>query len=168
VSRLRTTTRARRAVAQGFAVAVGALFALVVGLGQPVSAAPNDGQTLTTAVPVAAVAVPPGCSSGNLCFWNGADYGDGPGELSGSNSNWRAFSHSSCRKPNNPSDRTWSDCASSIYNNGTSCTAVVWLAAGYGEGHEALARGQGVRNLSTWHVDTGPWDNNISANNWLC
>lgn len=158
----RTASGVRRGGRLGLAVAVASLFTLGVGLGQPVSAAPTDGLTLTSAVPVAAAAAPPGCSAGNLCFWNGTGYSDGPGELSGSNSNWNAFSHSSC-----PSG-TWTNCASSLYNNGTSCTAVVWLSAGYTEGRESLARGQGVTNLATWNVDTGPWNNNISANNWAC
>ena len=162
VSKLRRTTRVRHGVAQGLAVAVVALFALVVGLGQPVSAASNDSPTLTATVSVAAAAAPPGCSAGNLCFWNDTARTDGPGELSGTNSNWAAFSHSSC--PSN----TWTNCASSLYNNGTSCTAVVWLTAGFTEGREFLGRGQGVTNLATWNTDTGPWNNNISANSWSC
>jgi len=160
------TTPVRRGIVQGFAMAVVALFAVVVGLSQPASAVPNAELTLTATVSAAVTAAPSGCSSGNLCFWNGTNYSDGPGELSNSNSNWHAFSHSSCTA--SASGGTWTNCASSIYNNGTNCTAVVWLSAGYSEGNEYLARGQGVTNLATWNTDTGPWNNNISANSWSC
>lgn len=161
--RMGTVTRGRRGVVQGFAMAVAALFALVVGVGQPASAAPEAaGLTVTAAAPAVAAAAPSGCSAGNLCFWNGTGYSDGPGELAGSNSNWAVFSHSTC------GSGTWNNCASSLYNNGTSCTAVVWLSAGYTEGNEYLAKGQGVTNLATWNTDTGPWNNNISANSWSC
>ncbi|MFC7534736.1 peptidase inhibitor family I36 protein [Actinoplanes sp. GCM10030250] len=147
---------------RGLAVVLTALFALVIGIGQPASAATQAGLTLTAAEPVSALAAPAGCTAGNLCFWNGTGWNSGPGKLSGSNPNWAAFSHQGC--PNNK----WTNCASSIYNNGTSCTAEVWLSANYTEGREFLARGQGVSNLATWHTDTGPWNDNISANSWSC
>ncbi|TQS41201.1 peptidase inhibitor family I36 protein [Cryptosporangium phraense] len=170
MSKLHTgaTARGRRAVGRWSAAVVAVLFALVmgVGLGQPASAATagsaSSGLTLTAVSPAAAAAAPSGCSAGNLCFWKDANMVDGPGELSGTNSNWAAFSHQSC------ASHTWNNCASSLYNNGTSCTALVWLSAGFTEGVESLGRGQGVKNLTTWNVDTGPWNDNISANSWSC
>jgi hypothetical protein len=55
-----------------------------------------------------------GCSASYFCFWNNANFNDGPGKLSGNNPSWYVFSHSSC--PNG----TWADCASSLDNAGTS------------------------------------------------
>ncbi|WP_377267543.1 peptidase inhibitor family I36 protein [Peterkaempfera sp. SMS 1(5)a] len=69
---------------------------------------------------------PRGCSAGNFCFYNNAEYNDGPGQLSGNNANFTVFSHPSCQT------HTWNDCISSVYNHGTSGLGVnVYRDANY-------------------------------------
>lgn len=115
------------------------------------------------AVVTAPAAVPAGCSATFLCFWNNANFDDGPGKLSGTNSSWFDFSHSSC--PNG----TWADCVSSIFNDGTSCTARVWFLAGFGGPTLEIARGSGISNLTTLPNGVGgTWNDNIEANDWVC
>ncbi|GGN15018.1 peptidase inhibitor family I36 protein [Streptomyces fuscichromogenes] len=99
-------------------------------------------------------AVPSGCSAGYLCFWVNIGYSDGPGKLSGSNTNWTAFSHSTCQTG------TWNDCASSIYNDGVNDNAVVYTDAGYSGSSGVIDRGVGG-DLSA------AWNDVISSNSWV-
>jgi peptidase inhibitor family I36 len=149
-----------------FAVAAPALL-LVFGLAGAAPAAmaathPGTSQAKATAV-MHPAAVPAGCTSTNLCFWNNAGFNDGPGRLSGTNSSWFSFSHSSC--PNG----TWADCVSSIFNDGSSCTARVWFLSGFGAPTLSIARGNGFSNLTQVQTGLGvSWNDEIEANDWVC
>lgn len=124
--------------------------------------APPVSHTAPTVVTTPA-AVPAGCSATFLCFWNNAGFNDGPGKLSGTNSSWFDFSHGSC--PNG----TWADCVSSIYNDGTSCTARVWFLTGFGAPSLEIARGSGISNLTTVQTGLGvSWNDQIESNDWVC
>ncbi|WP_369404422.1 peptidase inhibitor family I36 protein [Streptomyces albus] len=103
-----------------------------------------------------AAAAPAGCTSTNVCFWDGYNYSDGPGKLSGWNSNWSVFKTSRC------SDGDWENCASSVYNNGTSCSAVLWTGRSYSGSRLTLGRGSGQTRLSS------TMNNAISSNSWSC
>ncbi|WBB77276.1 peptidase inhibitor family I36 protein [Micromonospora sp. WMMD882] len=101
--------------------------------------------------------------SGYLCFWDGTNYAGTPGKLSGANTNWTAFPRSGC-----PSG-TWNDCASSIWNEGLSCDAVVHSAANYGGDPWVIKRDTGAANLADWKRPSGGnWNNVISSNKWFC
>jgi hypothetical protein len=122
----------------------------------PVPANKNSSASASSYLSAAVVkpaAVPSGCSATYFCFWNGTGYSDGPGKLSGTNSNWTAFSHSSC-----PSG-TWNDCASSDYNDGVNDNALLWTAAGYSGSVGIVYRGTGGDFNSTFN-------NLVSSNSW--
>ncbi|MEV0183472.1 peptidase inhibitor family I36 protein [Streptomyces sp. NPDC050625] len=108
---------------------------------------------MTSFTSVKAAAAPAGCPSSYFCFWVNAGYSDGPGKLSGKNSDWSAFGHSSC-----PSG-TWNDCASSDYNNGVSCDAVVWTGKSYGGTGGWVPKGTGGNFNSTFN-------DAVSSNSW--
>lgn len=115
----------------------------------------NQGQSATVA-PLKSVkiaAAPSGCTSGNFCFWVNPGYSDGPGKLSGKNRDWSVFAHSSCP------GGTWNNCASSDYNNGVSCDAVVWTGTGYGGTGGWVWKGTGGDFTSTFN-------NAVSSNSW--
>ncbi|WP_405853862.1 peptidase inhibitor family I36 protein [Streptomyces sp. NBC_01515] len=104
------------------AFAVASVIALLGTAAATGTAVASDSQGISGQ---AVAAVPSGCSAGNFCFWNNSYYGDGPGQVSGNNSNYTVFPHSSCPY------QTWNDCISSVYNDGTSGLGVaVYLDAG--------------------------------------
>ncbi|MFI5841868.1 peptidase inhibitor family I36 protein [Catenuloplanes sp. NPDC051500] len=120
--------------------------------------AAESAAVVAQSAPVTTLAAPANCGATYLCFWNNTNYSDGPGKVSGSNTNWGNFSHSSCP------DGTWSDCASSIYNNGTSCVAHVYYYENYGAPVLNVSRGSGYASLGT--ISGYDWNNNIRSNNW--
>jgi hypothetical protein len=141
------------------AVAAGAVLAMGGLAGTSAASSANgSGGTSAAVMPtsVKVAAAPAGCSSGNVCFWNGENYtGAGPGQLSGRNSDWSVFRQSAC--PNG----TWDNCASSVYNNGVSCKAVLWTGKGYTGGFFSLSRGSGETQLASSH------NNAFSSNSWI-
>ncbi|QFZ20127.1 peptidase inhibitor family I36 protein [Saccharothrix syringae] len=107
---------------------------------------------------VSAMAAPAGCDLGNVCFWVNSGYRDGPGQLAGTNNDWRVFAHGSC-----PGD-TWNNCASSVYNHGRSCWAYLW--DGFNRtlgtlGNIGLNREVGISNLADWGFNDA-----ASSNSW--
>jgi len=125
--------------------------------------APPTNTTPVAVAPASTAAAPANCTAGNLCFWNNINYNDGPGRLSGTNASWFNFSHSTC--PNG----TWADCASSVYNNGNSCTARVWYLTNFGAPHLDIPRGTGYPNLTLVPTGLGnSWNDNIESNSWVC
>jgi hypothetical protein len=88
------------------------------------------------------------------------------GKLFGKNSDWSTFKHAAC--PNG----TWSNCASSVYNNGDNCRAQLWNAVGFkntaGTSPLVLARQTGVPRLAGTSLGGGSWDHAIRSNNWIC
>ena len=126
---------------------------------------PDGRLSITASAPVkAALAPPAGCSSGNICFWRNANWGDGPGELSDRNPNWGVFAHQAC--PNH----TWSNCISSAYNNGVSCSAVLWAGTNYtGDSRThslTLDRGGYEINMAANEVSGNAFNDVISSNSW--
>jgi hypothetical protein len=104
-------------------------------------------------------AAPVGCPSGSLCVWNNPGFTDGPGTPNGT---WFNFPHPTC--PNG----TWADCASSIYNNGNSCTARVWSSAGFGGPSLSITRGTSIANLGAISAGGTNWNDNIESSAWIC
>ncbi|NJP99713.1 peptidase inhibitor family I36 protein [Streptomyces zingiberis] len=101
--------------------------------------------------------------SGYLCFWKDANYAGSPGKLSGSNTRWSAFAHSSCQTG------TWDNCASSIANEGLSCEAVVYENPNYGGSSWVINRDTSAANLVNWSKPSGGnWNDAISSNSWWC
>jgi hypothetical protein len=106
---------------------------------------------------------PSGCSAGDFCFWNNINYNDGPGRVSGDNTSFWAFPHSSC--PNG----TWANCISSVFNNGTSGMGVdVYDQTGYNGDHYCVPDNVGLPNLTEVdYTGTSLWMNdNIESNYW--
>ena len=86
------------------------------------------------------------------------------GRFSGSNPHWGIYGQSQC------ASRTWDNCASSVINYGTHCTARMWADDNYGGAHIDILRGNGYINL-TDHYITWPWrswNDEISSNSWVC
>lgn len=107
-------------------------------------------------------AVPSGCGSGNFCFWNNANFDDGPGQVSGDNANYTEFPHASCPYG------TWNDCISSLYNNGTSGLGVdVFLDANYGLPDMCIPDNSGYAVLPEYYPGTSVvLNDSISSNLW--
>jgi hypothetical protein len=102
--------------------------------------------------------------SGYLCFWKDPNWSGGFGKVEDRNSDWRKF-YGGCG-----TERHWSDCVSSIRNEGLSCEAVVYNVIGYGEPHWVINRDTEASDLRQWGRPDGggTWDNAISSNNWWC
>lgn len=132
---------------------------LFLGVAPGVAGASSAGEPPTrSTAEVAPTAAPAGCTATNVCFWVHANFVDGPGRLSGTNPDWRAFGHASC------GGGTWNNCASSVYNNGSRCWADLWDGFNYtlgARGSLSLNRGVGITNLVPWD-----FDNAISSNSW--
>ncbi|WP_329205796.1 peptidase inhibitor family I36 protein [Streptomyces sp. NBC_00683] len=117
---------------------------------------------------VGTLAVPAGCTAGNLCFWVNDNWNDGPGRLYGDNPDWGVYSHSTCQTG------TWADCASSVYNNGNSCTATVYYLENYRAPKLTISRQSGYSSLSAVQLGydddgnwvPGNWNDNIRSNKW--
>ena len=129
--------------------------------GKPAAAAPQ------TAHRTAAGAISPqaigDCPSTYFCFWVDAGYSGGPGKFSGNNTNWGAYSHSTCN------NGTWADCASSGYNHGTSGLGVeVWSGTGYTGLSACLPRGWSNDNFANlvWPGTSTSFNDSISSNYW--
>jgi|SRR5215475_9948781 len=58
------------------------------------------------------------CAGGDLCFWVNINKGGAKGRVSGNNDYW-TWPQTQCQ------EGTWSNCASSIWNNGNTCD--VWV-----------------------------------------
>jgi hypothetical protein len=101
------------------------------------------------------------CNPGDLCFWVNENKGGAKGRVSGDNSSW-SWAQSSC------ANGTWNNCASSIQNNGRTCTVNVFEHAGYGGARLTLVRGTYISSLGghwiTFPVDS--WNDDIQSNRW--
>jgi hypothetical protein len=134
------------------------LLGAMAGTSAASSANGSDQQSQVSAAAFKSVkiaAAPSGCSSGNFCFWPNAGYSPAgnPGELSGRNADWSVFYRGDC-----PNDN-WDNCASSDYNNGNSCEAVVWTGKSYSGTAGWVLRGTGGNFNSTFN-------NAVSSNSW--
>jgi len=111
-----------------------------------------------------AQAAPSGCASGALCAWEDENYLTNSttvhASFFGNNQHWSDFAQSACQSGN------WNDCASSIFNNGTQCTAHVYWDAGFGLPRINVPRGTGYAQLDQNMPDGRNWNDKISSNNW--
>ncbi|MFD5391132.1 peptidase inhibitor family I36 protein [Streptomyces sp. NPDC127074] len=98
-----------------------------------------------------AQAAPSDCARKYLCAYPQTNYRGGAGPVQDSNPDLRQY----------PKFRH----VQSIFNNGASCTALLWSKPGYGGVRHTLSRGDGYPNLD--HIPeyrtTG-----IQSNSWSC
>lgn len=128
-------------------------------------AAATGSGTASGTARIGARPAPPGCTATHLCFWVNVNFSDGPGQLAGTNASWFAFPERACQTG------TWADCASSLYNDGTQCTARVWFLQNFGGPSLEIARGDGFSDLVNVPISGIPganWNDNIEANDWVC
>ncbi len=97
------------------------------------------------------------CALGDLCFWTAKSYAGTMGHVSGTNTDWRQLYASNCPGTG------WNDCAQSAYNNGRSCTALLYDAIGGTGAYHTLARGDGTPDMYA-----GSYLKKVSANRWSC
>ncbi|MDQ1647696.1 MAG: hypothetical protein QOJ50_3880 [Cryptosporangiaceae bacterium] len=128
---------------------------------QAATASATAGATPKAATTKAVTTQDTSCAGGDLCFWQDDDKGGAKGRVSGNNSAW-SWSRSGCP------DGTWNNCASSIQNNGNSCSVKVYDNAGYSGAVLTLTRGTYISSLSgywiTFPVDS--WNDDIQSNKW--
>lgn len=116
-------------------------------------------------VDAAALAGMSDCPLSWFCVWNNTNFSDGPGKWQ--NNEWRYtnWRHDSC--PN----KSWNDCASSLYNHGQSCKVTFYENIDFGPGafFYQLPRGSYLANLALdkWSDGTSP-NNKISSHQWFC
>ncbi|MGW4907878.1 peptidase inhibitor family I36 protein [Streptomyces sp. NPDC004270] len=133
-----------------------------VSAAKPAAAAPQavQGAEASTAVSPQAIT---DCPSTYFCFWMDAGYPGAPGKLSGSNPDWRVFSHTGC------ANGTWSDCASSGYNHGTSGLGVeVYRDINYSGLSACLPKDWSNSNFANlvWPGTSSSFNDSISSNYW--
>jgi hypothetical protein len=106
-----------------------------------------------------------GCADGKFCFWMHKNFSGSKGQVSGSNRNWQEF-QGGCTEPDR---RHWSNCASSVRNEGLFCEAVIYSEADYLGGSWVINRDTEVANLAN-HANPagGNWNDTISSNSWWC
>ena len=132
------------------AMALAVMVTVVAGLiaPSPAQASPNGKADCNTA--------------GWLCFWVDANFQGKMGHFSGHNTRWDMFPQSDCQ-----ANRSWEDCATSIYNRGVNCEAVVYEARNYGGSNFVINRGTFAENLVSWPKPSGGnWNDKISSNRW--
>jgi hypothetical protein len=103
------------------------------------------------------------CPSTYLCFWVNSGFTANWGKFAGNNPSWGAYSQSEC------AGGTWNDCASSLYNNGSTEQALVWQNNSYKGGYACVARGTTMySNLANWTYanNSASMNDSISSNDW--
>jgi hypothetical protein len=103
------------------------------------------------------------CPSTYLCFWVNANWGGAMGKLAGPNPTWTVFPQSQCRGGN------WNDCASALYNHGSSDQALVYENVGESGPYACIPRGTTeFANLTQWvySQDGHSMNDSISSNAW--
>lgn len=129
----------------------------------PVYVGPGRAPSAALARPAAESA----CPASYFCAWVNANYSIGPGQWAGDNPNWLDFAESSC------ASHTWNDCASSIYNHGTSGDSVeVYQNVNYGGASACISDNTAYADLADY-VYPGTdisMNDSISSNYWntLC
>lgn len=125
----------------------------------------TDHMVVQAASVPAVVAAPAGqaascAGTGALCLYVNSGFVDGPGKLTGSNADWRAFAHASCQT------RNWSDCVSSI-DNETSTGNTVFKNINGGGDSRCILTDTSFSNLATAKYVTGAksiMNDSISSN----
>ncbi|WP_405099769.1 peptidase inhibitor family I36 protein [Micromonospora sp. NBC_01412] len=103
-----------------------------------------------------------GCPQTYFCVWAASDFNDGPGKWQNDEANYAAWGHGTC-----PSG-TWSNCVSSVFNNGQNCAVTFYDGSSYtGAFFYRLQRGGYLANLAydKWSDGTSPNDK-ISSHKW--
>ncbi|RPE43741.1 peptidase inhibitor family I36 [Streptomyces sp. Ag109_O5-1] len=133
------------------------------GHSRPAAAAPQAVQGSVSASDELSPQAKSDCPSTYFCFWQDAGYPGTPGKFSGNNTNWGAYSHSGC------ANGTWSDCASSGYNHGTSGLGVeVWSGTSYTGLSACLPKDWSHNDFSqlVWPDTDTSFNDSISSNFW--
>ena len=143
-------------------VAAAAMLGIGLGSAGPAQAAPA---APTVSADTASPRALTGCNSGNLCFWNGINFNDGPGQVAGNNQDWRLFPKQTCPSPGH----TWSDCVSSLFNNGNFDAVDVYQNINYGGAAACIAKGTGFADLTqfVYPNTTINMNDTISSNFWF-
>lgn len=128
-------------------IAVAAAAALSLAAGLAAAAPAANAAVGSAASPVAAAVNAHGCPAGDLCVYDGLNYTGSFYGIFGYSTNDTGiydFTH-----------------AESVFNNGTSCTAIYWTGTDFTGTPRALARGTGLASLQytdAWH--------HIYSNSW--
>ncbi|GAA0495549.1 hypothetical protein Ade02nite_18480 [Paractinoplanes deccanensis] len=103
--------------------------------------------------------------SGLLCFWQHRNFSGVFGHVEFSNGDWR-YLDGGCQEPDG---RHWSNCASSIRNEGRNCEAVVYDLPNYAGASWVINRDTEAADLTQWGMPgSDNWNDKISSNNWWC
>ncbi|GID30450.1 peptidase inhibitor family I36 protein [Paractinoplanes brasiliensis] len=103
--------------------------------------------------------------SGWLCFWQHANFGGRFGHVVNSNTDWSYF-NGGCDEADR---RRWSNCASSIRNEGLHCEAVVYDGINMTGASWVINRDTEAADLADWGMPGGGnWNDKISSNSWWC
>src|SRR5690348_7399782 len=98
------------------------------------------------------------CPSTNVCWWEDAGYTGRMGHSVGNQENLKRR-----ETPAAHCDGTWNDCASSVYNHGTSgCAVFLFVDAGYTGKYHTLAKGD-KESIPSW--DPG-FNDKLSSIRW--
>jgi hypothetical protein len=103
------------------------------------------------------------CPQTYFCVWVDGNYQGPRGQFQDSNPSWGSFYQSACRSG------TWSDCASSGFNNGTSgMGVVVWDESGYYGHSRCLPKGWRHPYFTQvyWGDGSANINDKISSNEW--
>lgn len=107
------------------------------------------------------------CPATYLCVWVNINYSLGPARFAGNNDHWSAFHSDACQV------KSWNDCASSGFNNGTSGLGVeVWRDTYYKGAPACLPKGWHHPDFTklVWPGTSFTFNDSISSNKWtdLC
>lgn len=104
------------------------------------------------------------CPASNFCAWDNYNFSGGPGEWSGNAPNYTFWPHSGCGFT---SLYTWDNCASSVYNHGTSCNLTFYDGINYTGAHYNLPRGSYLARMTLDKMsDGGSANDRISSHRW--
>lgn len=125
------------------------------------------------AVPAAAeptgdvsVAAREDCGAGNFCAWVNPGFNDGPGQWPGNAPNYTKWGHRSCGLG---SLWTWTNCATSVYNHGNSCTVTIYSDINYRGAYIVLPRGSYLADMRADRMSDGASANDrVSSHAWSC
>ncbi len=154
--------RSAAATMLGLVMVAGAMLFAPGASAAPAPAQP-DNPSAVSAPAGARTAQDTSCNAGDLCFWVDINQKGAKGRVNGTNAAWGVFRQGTCQSG------TWDNCASSIINNGRSCTARVWADGDFNGAALEVLRGNGYINL-TDHYITWPirnWNDEISSNDWI-
>jgi hypothetical protein len=143
-----------------FLLLVAAVAMLGAVLALPANAEPVAGSASARVSPIASDAVSPQvrvCDGGDLCFWVDYNYQGARGRVEGNNPRWADFPQPACTR-----HRNWSNCASSVWNNGDRCDVELWSQPNYVDQFRVLRRGDSWADLRDVMFNDA-----IDSNRWV-